>query len=266
MVQQFIHYAINSRLGLTGWVFVIVMVYLLFFKRNAGKIIVAIALLIVLILFAHSAVHNAEQRATADVNQATASVSNAIPDWMKQLWGKIDSHLPSAKDLAADKACDFAGISLACNIAKRDKQLLDQVRTDQNDIEAICKASPAVQRKFGDAGKTVFCAGNPFKQAHDEIKAIGAGILLGTADSISSFLVPDPKTLDTNQYLQCLYGKLKTRPDVNASSCTYTDPHMWRLCAEFHLQLPHETIGGQSASAPLDPDILACRKQAYNLQ
>jgi hypothetical protein len=262
MLQELIHRALNSPFGITGWTLIVIAVVLFLFRRGSGKIIGVIAVLIVVVMLAHAAVQSTERAAMAAVDRAENAVSNATPDWLKQLWRKIDKHIPSP----SDKACDYTGISIACNILKRDKELLDQINADQEEIEAICKDSPEVENRFGDAGKITFCAGNPFKQAYRQIRAIGAGSVLGTADSISSFIVPDPPTLDSDQYTRCLYDKLKPRADVRAASCTYTDPHKWRLCVEFHMQLPHETVGGNAASAPLDSDILACRKQAYNIR
>jgi hypothetical protein len=268
--QDLVHALINSRLGLIVGGLILLLVVLWLF-RFAKKILFIVILLIVVVLLAHEAVDRAESKAGRAYHNAVANASNAMPDWLKKLWNKMEPYVPSsakaieaAKDKATDKACGAAGLGTACNILKRIKQSQDQISADEKSIDAICRASPAVEQQFPDATHTIFCAGNPAKRAQQIITSIGGAVGQDTIDSIplSNFFVPEPAKLETNEYLNCLYAKTKARPDVNARSCTQKDPHQWRLCTEFHLQLPHESVGGNAATAPLDPDILACRAQA----
>lgn len=268
-MQQLIHYAVNSPLGIIGWSLIALLVFF-WLIRSSPKLLGAIVLLIVLALLAHAAVERMERAATAAVDNATNTVSNAVPDWAKRLWQKVKRPFGN---FGESKLCDYAGIKTICDwydaLAEIRKPLEQQAK-DEQDIEEICKASAAVEARFPDAAKTMFCAGNPFKRTHTAITSIGEGIEQAAQQAvlskISSFLVLDSENkLDTQQYTGCLYTQIAASRIMDCD--TYRAKlHEWRLCAEFHLQLPHETIGGNSASAPLDPHILACRKQAYGIQ
>jgi hypothetical protein len=264
-MQEFIHFAVNSPIGIIGWVVVIVVVFL-FWPR--GRLwLVAFMLILVLGIWAfgliRDAVDRAEREVAAQVDEATDAASNLIPDWMQAAWEKVKSWLPSPEDIAVDKACDFSGIKIACEIYKKEKQLLEQLSKDMQQTEDICKASAEVAKRFGDAGQTKYCAGNAFLNAQRVIKTIGAGAVIGSVSSVSSLLVPNSPTLDSDAYVNCLYKESTTVSGANSSGCKYADRHQWRLCVEFHMQLPHEQLGQPPAA--LEPKILACRKQALGL-
>jgi hypothetical protein len=259
MTQDVIHYMLNSRLGIIGWGLILVAL-VLFLTRKAYSIIAFIIMLVIVVMLARAAIDRVEREAVAAADHYTDVASSWIPDWIKNLWAKT----PSATDAAIDKGCEIAGIKIGCEILKKEKEILTQIQKDMAQTEQICKDSPAVQERFGEEGKTQFCTGNPFKNTKRVIDGVAAGAVLGSIASISNLLVPDLNKLDAKPYLDCLYTQVRKPPTVNARSCTYSDPHQWRLCVEFHLQLPHEQLG--AAPAALDPGILACRKQAYNLQ
>lgn len=268
-MQQLIHYAINSPPGILGWSLILLLVFL-WLVRSSLKLLGAVVALIVIVLLAHAAVERLERAATAAVGNAATTASNAVPARVKRLWQKVKH---SFANFGEGKLCDYAGVATACGwydaLSTMTKPLEQQAR-DEQDIEKICKASAAVEAKFSDAGKTMFCAGNPFRRAHTAIASIGEGIEQAARQAalskISSFLVIDSANkLDTQKYTGCLYTQIAAS-GIKDCDAYHTDLHEWRLCAEFHLQLPHETLGGNAASVPLDPQILACRKQAYDIQ
>jgi hypothetical protein len=207
---------------------------------------------------------SARREVSAQVDHATDTAEDLIPQWMKDLWAKYKDKVPSPGDVAIDHACDFAGIALACEIYKKEKEFLEHLSQDMALTEEICKDSPAVDAKFGEEGKVKFCEGNVFKNAQRVIDAMRAGAVAGSLNSISSLLVPDVPSLDQNPYLGCLYNSVLQTPNVNARSCSATDPHLWRLCVEFHMQLALQQQLNDPPP-PLDPKILACRKQALGL-
>jgi hypothetical protein len=198
------------------------------------------------------------REANRKVDEASSAVSDWAPDWMKDLWAKAKDILPSPED----KVCDYAGLSLACNVIDQVKARIDQVTKDVNDTEALCKASPATVARFGDAGAVKFCGGFAGQNAQRAIDAIAKGALQGAIQSaVPEFFLPPPKTLESQEYLTCLYTRGREVPNANYSSCAgIQDRRLWRLCIEFHMQLPSEQLG--QPPAPLDPRIVDCRALA----
>ena len=110
-MQQLIHYAVNSPLGIIGWSLIALLVFF-WLIRSSPKLLGAIVLLIVLALLAHAAVERMERAATAAVDNATNTVSNAVPDWAKRLWQKVKRPLGN---FGESKLCDYAGIKTICD-------------------------------------------------------------------------------------------------------------------------------------------------------
>jgi hypothetical protein len=198
------------------------------------------------------------REANAKVDEATGAITDLAPDWMKELWQKAKDLLPSPED----KICDYAGISLACNVLGKVKAQIDQVVKDMNDTEALCKSSPATVQRFGDAGAVKFCTGFAGPNAQRTIKSIVKGVVQGAVTSaVPEFFLPPSKTLDSKEYLTCLYTRGREVPGADYRSCAgIQDPRLWRLCIEFHMQLPSEQLG--QPPAPLDPRIVDCRALA----
>jgi hypothetical protein len=251
---------------------IIAFVIWMFMGRGGGGILgswivrflVIVMLTIWIWIALMSFLDRARREVSAQVDHATQSAENAIPQWMKDLWAEVKDKIPSPGDMAVDKVCDYAGVALACEIYKKEKEFLEHVTQDMKSTEEICNASPAVETKWGVDGKVKFCAGNTFQNAQRVIKAVAGGAVVGSLSSISSLLVPDIPSLDQNPYLGCLYNAVRQTPNVNARSCSATDPHLWRLCVEFHMQLALQQQL-DDPPPPLDPKILACRKQALGL-
>ena len=205
------------------------------------------------------------RRAQHYADEAQAEVANHTPQWMKDLWNKVKPLLPSPSDVAADRACDAAEVATACEIIKSTQEFQAKVKADQQQLEQICKSSPAVENKLGEGSAALYCEGNAGREAQKVLKAVAAGVVVGSVKSVSSLLVPnDPKTLDQQPYLNCLASAAAATPGIQAGSCKYSDPHLWRLCVEFHIQL------AQSDPLHLNPEvspkIIDCRESALGMR
>ncbi len=159
---------------------------------------------------------NKAERYADEVQQ---EASSHIPQWMKDPWRNIKSHLPFLGDVSLNKICKKVGLG-----------------------------------SIGNAGV----------EAQKAIKAAAADQLLGSIGPISTLLVAKaPHVLDQQPYLNCLLTAANALPGVDARSCKYSDPHMWRLCVEFHIQLARSDP--LHPNPPMSPRIIDCRKSALDL-
>jgi hypothetical protein len=221
-----------------------------------------------------AAVEEAWRGVTQAVQRTSDAAADAVPDWIKDLWDDYAPEVPAPEDFAIDKFCALIGVEKACAIAKTAGKNLNQLQVDADATEQICRSSPAVVRQFGtgeanDPGVIKFCVSGAFKNVQRSIDAVADAVEKTAVESVTSelsnYFVTDAASLDVQPYFDCLTTAALAAPNVDAASCDAdpaikSDPHKWRLCMEFHMQLPLESLG--QPPAELRSEIVECRMQA----
>jgi len=243
-----------------AWTIGIIAIFIFMFLPRSGGIfgswIVRVVLVVMIAFWAWIALVNFADKAKREMDQKVAQVedwaSGIVPDWAKPLWEKIKTLIPSPED----KFCEYMGMSTGCNILNEIQSNLARVSNDITATNSICKSSQAALNQFGGETSRIAYCDRYGANVQRELKAISLSTVKALITSkIPGFLLPTPPSLETRQYLQCLANS--TPPVINDCHDYQTDRHLWRLCAEFHIQLPSERL--QEPPAPLSPKIQACR-------
>ncbi|MCE7903368.1 MAG: hypothetical protein DYH20_12180 [Gammaproteobacteria bacterium PRO9] len=263
------HFFANHVVATIG---VIVVVFFMFTRGGGAgilgswivRIVVMVMLAVWIWIALMSYLDSLANKAERYADEVQQEASSHIPQWMKDPWESIKFYLPFLGDVSLNKICKKLGLGSICGAGGVDGGFLDQVTADRKKLEEICRSSPAVKAKLGENNAILYCNGNVGVEAQKAIKAATADQLLNSIGPLSTLLVAKgPHVLDQQPYLNCLLTAANTLPGVDARSCKYSDPHMWRLCVEFHIQLARSDP--LHPNPPMSPRIIDCRKSALDL-